>query len=63
MKHTKEEIINALKIIKGECEDHPVCNICPFWSPGSVPECQVSNQYPEDWKINNAEPELWRAFK
>lgn len=63
MKHTKEEIVNALKVIKDECEDHPVCAACPFWSPEANPKCMVSYQYPEDWKINNAEPELWRAFK
>lgn len=32
MKHTKEEIVNALKVIKEECADH-VCPDCPFFVP------------------------------
>lgn len=28
MKHTQEEIINALKVIKDECESHNLENCC-----------------------------------
>lgn len=63
MKHTKEEIIGALKIIKEECASHTTCKTCPLWLPDGNPECNVAYQCPEDWKINNAEPEVWRALK
>ena len=62
MKHTKEEVVNALKVIKEECANHPVCATCPFWIPNRSNGCQIQTEV-ETWEINNAEPELWRAFK
>lgn len=61
MKHTKEEIIGALKVIKEECEAHPrSCIDCPLCVRG----CEVAhNGIPSAWQIAELEPEIWRAFK
>lgn len=67
MKHTKEEIINALKVIKDECESHNCgnececgCDECCFnnYNLG----CVISEMFPSDWRINEIQEE-WRAFK
>jgi hypothetical protein len=61
MKHTKEEIINALKVIAEECESQGIaCNACPFCINES---CEVTSRTPNNWELNVAEPETWRAFK
>jgi hypothetical protein len=62
MKHTKEEIINALKVIKDECKEAESCLNCPF---GNLErECLVQEGHvPEDWEINEEPPETWRALK
>ena len=61
MKHTKEEIINALKIIKEECEYHAIgCGTCPFYVNHT---CMVKIGVPIIWRLNNDIPETWRAFK
>lgn len=60
MKHSKEEIMGALKVIKDECEAHyKSCFGCPFY--GS--RCEVCRETPRAWKIDKPEPEIWRAFK
>ena len=56
MKHTKDEIINALKVIKEECGR---CCSCPFCLDGA---CMIIRK-PSDWDIADPEPEIWRAFK
>ena len=56
MKHTKDEIINALKVIKEECGR---CCSCPFCLDGA---CMIIRK-PCDWDIADPEPEIWRAFK
>ena len=62
MKHTKEEIINALKVIKDECIGSD-CFKCPLGNYRG--ECLItSNGNPEDnWKLNDTELETWRALK
>lgn len=35
MKHTKEEIVNALKVIKEECADHVCPNCCAKMKGGA----------------------------
>ena len=64
MKHTKEEILNALQIIKDECTDVS-CNDCPFG-------VRIKNSYgcmfntdeaPEYWRIKSEKEPLWRAFE
>lgn len=61
MKHTKEEIINALKVIKDECLGQYTCNSCPFWN--DVAGCKVKKTSPGDWNITDEPPEVWRALK
>lgn len=61
MKHTKEEITNALKIIKEECNGSDCCN-CPFGDTYGT--CMLALKgNPENWKIVDPEPKIWRAFK
>lgn len=59
MKHTKEEIINALKIIQDECQNAGNCKYCPFGDSGG--HCIVNEQAPSAWDI--VEKETWRAFE
>lgn len=61
MKHTKEEILKALHVIKDTCSNitdiH--CGLCPF-SDGDG-HCIVTGQAPSAWNIKSDEP--WRAFE
>lgn len=66
MKHTREEIIKALHIIKDTCkESYKVengvssCYYCPF-SDGAD-HCLLNEQSPFAWDIKDNEP--WRAFE
>ena len=60
MKHTKEEIIGALKIIKEECEAHSnSCVDCPLYGHG----CGVLDDIPSGWSLADPEPKTWRAFR
>ena len=60
MKHTKEEIINALKVIEEEClYQGNSCSECPFFVDD---HCEIIRR-PCNWTLNNPEPETWRAFK
>ena len=63
MKHTKEEIINALKVIKDECaEFDDDCQACPFYSYEDG--CKIANIEPWKWKLAELPPpEKWRALK
>ena len=59
MKHTKEEIINALKV--------KYCKHCPFGDNGDV--CKLvdlvdMDRIPSEWTIAELPPpETWRALK
>lgn len=63
MKHTQEEILNALQVIKDTCaevgEHKDGCYSCPFYVNR---ECIIANTEPEDWELNSKVP-IWRAFK
>jgi len=63
MKHTKEEILNALQIIKDEC-DGVDCEECPFGCGIHGKECGLRAELPDEWCIKkiNKEP-VWRAFE
>ena len=62
MKHTKEEIINALKVIKDECREQYGCNNCPFGNDAA--RCKVKGTSPIDWNIAELPPpQTWRALK
>ena len=61
MKHTKEEIINALKVIRDEC-DGTDCSYCPFGHGENG--CKLIYTDPANWKIAELPPpETWRALK
>lgn len=64
MKHTKEEIINALRIIKDECATTN-CEDCPFGDLNyiSATHCKLKRVNPVDWEINDIPPQTWRALK
>lgn len=61
MKHTKEDIVNALKVINEECKANTTCATCPFWDPDDF-RCRIQDDV-GTWKISSPQPELWRAFK
>ncbi len=61
MKHTKEEIINALKVIKDECENNSDCIDCPFGAGNC--NCKLKEHVPSHWKIVELKPETWRVLK
>ena len=60
MKHTQEEIINALQVIKDECVGKP-CIYCPF-SGNDSEWCNISEDLPKNWEIKPIES-VWKAFK
>ena len=64
MKHTKEEIINALNVIKEECKGN-FCVSCPFYDKTltDVPKCMIRSDAPMVWDLVDEEPKIWRAFK
>lgn len=65
MKHTKEEIIGALKIIKEECNE-VLCQQCPLGGNEMINGsfCRLKSSNPGDWQIKEELPkEVWRAFK
>lgn len=61
MKHTKEEILKALHIIKDICQDESTdCDNCPFGNDEDL--CRIKDRIPANWEINK-EDSVWRAFK
>lgn len=59
MEHTKEEILNALHVIKDTCSNIQDCCLCPF-NDGDG-HCIVNEQAPCALDIKSDEP--WRAFE
>lgn len=61
MKHTKEEILKALYIIKDTCSDETIdCDNCPFGNDESL--CRLKHRIPANWEINK-EDSVWRALE
>ena len=61
MKHTREEILNALHVIKDTCGDEMIdCDNCPFGDDEDL--CRLKRTIPTNWRINE-EDNVWRAFK
>ena len=62
MRHTREEIINALNVIKDECDacDDGYYMKCPFYKVNRG--CLINKICPSDWNIVTEE-EAWRALK
>lgn len=63
MKHTHEEMLKALHIIKDTCaevtDQYKDCCLCPFNDGAGY--CTVNEQVPSSWNIKSDEP--WRAFE
>jgi hypothetical protein len=62
MKHTKEEIIKALNVIRDECNCIN-CMQCPFGDsePKDGKRCKLQRSEPAKWVIHKEE-EHWRAL-
>ena len=60
MKHSQEEIVNALKVIKETCEDAKECADFPIYRE-DLGYCNFKYNDPQDWKINFPY-KVWRAF-
>ena len=60
MKHTKEEILNALRVIKETCQEYDSENEreCPFYGG----RCGVTCTQPELWHINDESLEPWKGL-
>ena len=54
----KEEILKALRTIKGVCMAHGRCEDCPLSKNGN---CDVQEQTPEGWSIRSTDK--WTAFE
>lgn len=61
MKHSYEEIIKALTIIKETCESQEDggCRSCPFGTDREM--CKIMNESPNDWNIEGKK--VWRALQ
>ena len=59
MKHTKEEIVAALKVIRDECRNSEDCTLCPFGN--ACYHCVLQDGMPMYWDLEPEKP--WRAFK
>lgn len=63
MKHTHEEILNALHIIKDTCkevmDDSERCLECPLSNKNGF--CNVMSETPHFWNIKKTDK--WKAFK
>lgn len=64
MKHTQEEILNALRVIKDTCKEFDNdgildCPNCPFGNLSG--DCILNEKYPLEWNISSEE--IWRAFE
>ena len=63
MKHTHEEMLKALHIIKDTCkevmDDSERCLDCPFSNKQGF--CNIMSETPQWWNIKNKDN--WRAFK
>lgn len=62
MKHTKEEILKALHVIKDTCKENEHCFNCPFHKISTAVSCQIVKIKPSHWEIKKSE-EPWRAFE
>lgn len=58
--HSKEEICNALQIIKNICKNNN-CSTCPFGFYNGDDHCQFQRYSPCDFDIGNSD-DIWRAI-
>lgn len=59
MKYSKEEILNALHLIKDICGENGECFTCPFSKEGQG--CLIDNRMPCEWEL--IDEEKWKVFK
>lgn len=58
MAYTREQIIQALTVIRDTCEEHDDCCECPFSNGG---DCLIrSDESPEEWHLNDSKS--WKAI-
>lgn len=62
MKHSKEEIINALNVLQDTCKEAPIMNPCEHCPLSKNGECVLQERAPDDWKIKASAP-VWKAFE
>ena len=62
MKHTQNEILNALNVIKDTCRESKDCENCPFRKKENEKICNITSSVPVHWKTKKVD-ETWRAFK
>lgn len=58
LKHTKEQILNALHVIKDECSEHERCNECVF---SRNDDCLL-DKCPDEWNINDENVSVWKGL-
>ena len=58
MEHSKDEILQALKVIQDVCYIHN-CKDCPFADGAEV--CLITDNNPSGWEIDQSDP-VWRAL-
>lgn len=61
MKHTKEEILKALNVIRDECKEEDYCTFCPFADKDE--NCMLRKERPYAWTIKTETEEAWKAFE
>lgn len=58
----KEEILNALKVIRDICNSHKECATCPFYKTENRRNvCSIRDETPNNWRISGTN-ERWRAL-
>jgi len=55
-----KELLEALKIIKGVCQQHEHCWSCPLFDEEG--NCPIGEYYPSEWELVDEIPEI-RLFK
>ena len=62
MKHSNEEILNALQTIMDVCLGQPACENCPLYAHHGEAQwhCVVRMDCPDKWELSDT-PEIWRA--
>ena len=58
----RKELINALRIIKNECDSNTRCATCPFSDNNEMNVCKIIEDLPYQWNINE-DTGMWRALK
>lgn len=63
--HSREEILQALRVIKDVCSQHDDCESCPFQVRDRFGDegCKIQNDNddPSEWNIKDND-DNWKAF-